>query len=180
MTVSKDEANDLFHALIRLQKLMLAAKSSAPRVNAALDAGAYPTLFTIARLGPVGISDIASLVHSDVSTVSRQVSSLVSHGFLAKQSDPSDGRASLVSLTDAGHDVLGHVQHVRGTWFQGLLDDWESDEAHEFTTHLPPPVEALDRNLRDRGDAPPAAYTASPAAAGRGTATPARPVTKEN
>lgn len=157
VTVSRDEANDLFHALIRMQKLLLAARQAAPRVHPGVDAVAYPVMFTVARHGPVGISDIADALHSDVSTVSRQVSALVSAGLLAKEPDPRDGRATLVSLTDEGHDALELALTARGTWFQGLLADWHPSEAQLLTDHLLRLGDVLDTNLRARRATTPSA-----------------------
>lgn len=155
MSVSKDEANDVFLALLRVQKLLVAAKHSAPRLADGVDATAYPVLFGVAAAGTVRISELATTLHNDVSTVSRQVSGLVAAGFLEKGSDPSDGRVSVVSLTEHGREALVRIQHSRSTWFQGLLTEWESPETTEFVSRLRQLGDALDTNLRARGAAPP-------------------------
>ncbi len=161
MQVSINQANDLFHALIRVQKLLLAARTIAPKVHPGMEATAYPVMFAVHNLGPVGISDVATTLHSDVSTVSRQVSGLFAHGLLDKQPDPADGRATLVSLTEAGRQSLEQVQLVRGEWFRDLLTDWQADEADVFTDHLQHLGDSLDQNLRDRGAAAPTIFPAS-------------------
>ena len=84
----------------------LAARHTAPRVHDGVDVTAYPVLFVIASAGSVRVSDIAGSLHSDVSTVSRQVSALAGHGLVAKEADPSDGRAQVASLTEEGRYVL--------------------------------------------------------------------------
>ncbi|GAB3888830.1 MarR family winged helix-turn-helix transcriptional regulator [Terrabacter terrigena] len=155
MAVSKDEANDVFLGLLRVQKLLVAARNTAPRLEDGVDATAYPVLFVVAGAGTVRVSDIATTLHNDVSTVSRQVSALVSVGLLEKSADPSDGRASVVSLTERGRDALGRIQASRATWFQGLLSDWESPETAAFVSRLRELGDALDANLRARGAAPP-------------------------
>lgn len=161
MQVSINQANDLFHALIRVQKLLLAARTIAPKVHPGMEATAYPVMFAVHNLGPVGISDVATTLHSDVSTVSRQVSGLFAHGLLDKQPDPADGRATLVSLTEAGRQSLEQVQLVRGEWFRDLLTDWQADETDVFTDHLQHLGDSLDQNLRDRGAAAPTIFPAS-------------------
>lgn len=170
--VSTSDANELFHALIRVQKLLLSARSIAPTLRAGLDSVAYPVMFAVHREGLVGISDVASLLHSDVSTVSRQVSGLVAHGLLEKKPDPSDGRATLVSVTDSGQVALEEMQAIRGLWFQRLLADWSHHEAGTFTADLHRLGDALDTNLRERGATTPSALSALPASD--------RPSTKEN
>ena len=151
MAVSRDEANDVFLALLRVQKLLVAAKHSAPRLEDGVDVTAYPVLFVVAGAGTVRISELATTLHNDVSTVSRQVSSLVTHGLLEKSPDASDGRAWVVSLTDHGREALGRIQASRATWFQGLLADWDGPVTTEFVTRLGELGDALDANLRARG-----------------------------
>jgi DNA-binding MarR family transcriptional regulator len=155
VAVTRDEANDVFLGLLRVQKLLVAARSTAPRLEDGVDVTAYPVLFVVAGAGTARISEIATTLHNDVSTVSRQVSALVMAGLLEKSADPSDGRASVVSLTGHGRDVLGHIQASRATWFQGLLSEWESSETAAFVTRLRELGDVLDAHLRARGAAPP-------------------------
>ena len=155
MGVTDQEANDVFLSLLRVQKLLLAARHTAPRVHEGVDVTAYPVLFVIAGVGPVRVSDIATSLHSDVSTVSRQVSALASHGLVAKEAYPSDGRAQVASLTHEGRSVLGRIQSTRAQWFQGLLTDWDGDSAATFIRQPLGLGDALDAHLRARGQALP-------------------------
>jgi len=155
MAVSKDEANDVFLGLLRVQKLLVAAKHTAPRLEDGVDVTAYPVLFVVAGQGTVRISELATTLHNDVSTVSRQVSSLVASGLLEKSADPSDGRAWVVSLTQRGREAVGRIQTSRATWFQGLLSAWDGPATEEFVDRLRELGDALDTNLRARGAAPP-------------------------
>ncbi|HET7398298.1 MAG TPA: MarR family transcriptional regulator [Intrasporangium sp.] len=154
MSVSRESANELFLSLIRVQKLLLAARHHAPRVHAGVDTAAYPVLFVVAG-GPARVSDIASTIHSDVSTVSRHVSGLVRHGLLAKAADPSDGRAQVVSLTAEGIEVVREIQHRRAGWFQQLLEGWEGADCDELSERLHALSDVLDTSLRTRGATPP-------------------------
>ena len=151
MAVSKDEANDVFLGLLRVQKLLVAAKHTAPRLEDGVDVTAYPVLFVVAGQGTVRISELATALHNDVSTVSRQVSTLVAAGLLEKSADPSDGRAWVVSLTEHGRSSLGRIQDSRATWFQGLLSEWDGPETTQFVDRLRELGDALDANLRARG-----------------------------
>ncbi len=151
MAVSEDEANAVFLSLLRVQKLLVAAKHSAPRLEDGVDVTAYPVLFVVAGAGTVRISELATTLHNDVSTVSRQVSSLVTNGLLEKSADPSDGRAWVVSLTEHGRNAVGRIQASRAAWFQGLLTDWDGPVTTEFVTRLRELGDALDANLRARG-----------------------------
>jgi len=151
VTVSKDEANEVFLGLLRVQKLLVAAKHSAPRLEDGVDVTAYPVLFVVAGAESVRISELATTLHNDVSTVSRQVSSLVTSGLLEKSADPSDGRAWVLSLTDHGREALERIQDSRATWFQGLLSNWDGPVTADFVARLRELGDALDANLRARG-----------------------------
>ena len=155
MPVGKDEANRVFLALLRVQKLLVASKHAAPRVHDAVDVSAYPVLFLVGGAESIRISDLATSLHNDVSTVSRQVSALVANGLLDKSADPGDRRAFVVSLTDAGRAALAQIQDSRSGWFQGLLHDWEPADVAGFTEQLRALGDALDANLRARGESPP-------------------------
>jgi DNA-binding MarR family transcriptional regulator len=86
--------------------------------------------------GPRRVSLLADCVHSDVSTVSRQVTMLVSHGLLQKVADTHDGRAFMVSLSAEGIDLVERLKVSRGEWFRKMLQDWEPGEAEAFGEYL--------------------------------------------
>lgn len=132
--------------LVRFVKLLKAARGHAPRVHPEVEPAAYPALFNLAE-GERRISALAEAIHSDISTTSRQVSTLARHGLLEKLSDPEDGRAQVVRLTDAGHGLVGDV-HRQGTeWFQGLLEGWTAQEASDFAAGLEHFMASLEASL---------------------------------
>ncbi len=128
-------ANELADHLIGLIKLMHTVRQHVPRIHPAVDPIAYPLLFNLDR-EPRRVSGLADCVHSDVSTVSRQVSTLVTHGLIAKVPDPEDRRAQVLTLTEAGSDLLREVHAQRGLWFQSLLADWDENDVEQFTGYL--------------------------------------------
>ncbi|QMU80482.1 winged helix-turn-helix transcriptional regulator [Streptacidiphilus sp. PB12-B1b] len=77
-------------------------------------------------------SALAAGVQSDLSTVSRQVAALVTHGLLERQADPVDGRASLLVVTAAGQAVIAEHEHARAAFFEQVLSDWTPDELGQF------------------------------------------------
>lgn len=131
--------------LIRVTKLMHAARQHAPRIHPAVDATAYPILFNLAA-EPRRVSVLAECIHSDVSTVSRQVSTLVGHGLLEKVSDPDDGRAQVVRLSAEGESLLGGLAQQRTDWFRHLMDNWTAEEAAAFAAFLERFGEALEHS----------------------------------
>lgn len=140
-------------ALIRTVKMLHAVRQHAPRQHPNVDPLAYPLLFNLAVL-PRRLSDLAEAVHADVSTTSRQVSSLVDLGFVTRTADPDDGRAQVLALTDEGHALLHAIRDSRDEWLQGLLADWSPEDLASFSDHLTRFASVLEADLttlrRDR------------------------------
>ena len=64
------------------------------------------------------MSDLADLAQGSLPRLSQVVTRLENKGWVRRSADPSDGRATLVTLTDAGWDTIvaaapGHVAEVR-------------------------------------------------------------------
>jgi DNA-binding MarR family transcriptional regulator len=63
-------------------------------------------------------------VHSDPSTISRQVAQLVRLGFVERTADPEDGRATLLAATDEGRRVFEENRRIRNERIAEMLADW--------------------------------------------------------
>jgi DNA-binding MarR family transcriptional regulator len=135
MGISDDTANGLGTSVVRLVKLYTAMRQFAPKVHPGADVSAYPILFHLAQ-GPKRVSALADCIHSDVSTVSRQVSALAVHGLVDKLADPEDRRASILTLTPAGREVIEALQQQRCQWFQSMLENWDPVEVDSLRTLL--------------------------------------------
>lgn len=121
--------------LVRVVKLLHHVRQQAPRRHPQVDPMAYPLLFNLLA-GPLRVSALADAIHSDVSTVSRQVSTLVDLGFVTRGPDPDDGRAQALTLTDEGTALLHAIRDDRDRWLQGLLADWDDADVVSFSQHL--------------------------------------------
>jgi DNA-binding MarR family transcriptional regulator len=158
VAISQDTAAQLSHELVRLMKLFQSLRQHAPRLHPGIDTASYPILFTLLD-GPRRVSSLAGCIHSDVSTVSRQVSGLVAHGLVEKVPDPQDGRAQVLSLTGPGEDLLERLKAQRGEWFRSVLADWTEDEATAFTASLERLTSGFEHS---RDQQPQTAATAGP------------------
>ena len=132
--------------LIRVLKLLTVARTRAPRQHPQVDPMAYPLLFHLAQ-GPKRVSALAEAVHADVSTVSRQVSVLVEHGFVTRGPDPEDGRAQALAVSDEGVALLADIRAGRDRWLHSLIADWSDDDVEAFTERLAALAAALETHL---------------------------------
>ncbi|MEO7070133.1 MAG: MarR family transcriptional regulator [Nostocoides sp.] len=135
MPLSLATATQLSTDLVGVFKLFAALKQHAPRFHEGVEPAAYPVLFNLVD-GPRRVSALADCIHSDVSTVSRQVTTLAAHGLVDKIPDPADGRAAMVSLSDTGLDLVDQLKAGRGAWIQQILDDWEPAQAEQLIERL--------------------------------------------
>jgi DNA-binding MarR family transcriptional regulator len=135
MAISLETATRLSIEMTRVMKLFGSMRQHAPKVHPGVEPASYPILFILIA-GPQRVSLLAEHVYSDVSTVSRQVTTLVSHGLLEKVTDPQDGRACMVSLSAEGAALVEHLKASRGEWFRQLLQDWEPADAQMFADYL--------------------------------------------
>ncbi len=119
--------SDLGHQVIRVTKLLQVARARAGIVENGVEPPTYGILFTLER-GPLRLSDLSTCVHTEISTISRQVSSLAGAGLLEKIPDPDDGRAQLIRVTDAGRDTMRRLRDRRDDWLADLLGDWDPDD----------------------------------------------------
>ena len=97
------------------------------------DRAAHVLLFPLCRVGPVRQSALADLVHADRSTVSRHVTSLVEQGLVRRDADESDGRASVLVMTDAGRVQLDKLRAEREAYLRQVTADWTGEELSTFT-----------------------------------------------
>jgi DNA-binding MarR family transcriptional regulator len=105
---------------------------------------AHVLLKCIASEGRLRASEVADLLRSDPSTVSRQVATLVKDGLIERQADPADGRASLLVLTPEADAVLAEHDRIRLDHFAQLLDGWSETELRRFAAMLQRFTEAYE------------------------------------
>jgi DNA-binding MarR family transcriptional regulator len=120
----------------------------------------YHLLVHLVKDGPSRASALAEAVHSDPSTVSRQVSHLVKLGFIERTADPEDGRATLLAATDEGRRVFEENRRARNQNLAELLANWsESDRLalRDLLGRFATDLENLDRARAASAGAPRAA-----------------------
>lgn len=93
-----------------------------------MDKAAYGLLCRLADQGSVRTSDLAMTLGLDVSTVSRHVAGAEALGYVAREPDPADRRAALLTLTDSGREALDAVRAWRWRVIRSLLADWNDEE----------------------------------------------------
>ena len=123
----------LSEQLPRFMRLVHALKTQLAK-NDNRDRAALVLLFPLARLGPLRQGALADLVHADPSTVSRHVAALVEQGLVHRVADESDGRASRLLVTDAGHAALETLRRERESHLEQVTAAWDDADLAALTT----------------------------------------------
>jgi DNA-binding MarR family transcriptional regulator len=109
-----------------------------------LDPGSFWMLKTLAHLGPLRVTELASHANLDTSTVSRHVTQLERTGLVGRTRDPEDRRAQLVELNDAGRDRLHSAMAQRRALLTAGLQDWPAEDVTELARLLERFVSDID------------------------------------
>ena len=99
---------------VDVTRLRVALARLARRLRKHELAGLTPTqlaaLATVERSGPMRLGDLAAAEGIAPSTLTRLVTALEDSGYVRRYADPSDARASTLSITPGGHDTLERLR----------------------------------------------------------------------
>jgi DNA-binding MarR family transcriptional regulator len=121
-------AAELADEIVRFGRLIAAWKSHSSADRSAADR------VLLARLvvgGERRATDLAAEAMLDLSTVSRQVRSLVDRGLVERRPDPEDGRGTLLAATDAGRAAFDEYRRQRNAEMAELLADWSPRDRYD-------------------------------------------------
>ncbi|WP_218220266.1 MarR family winged helix-turn-helix transcriptional regulator [Nesterenkonia sp. Act20] len=100
----------------------------ARQIDPEIEPASYSVLATLQQMGPQRMTAIARHLGIGKPTLSRQLSTLEARGFVEKATDPDDGRAQMVSLTEEGRSRLESAQGDRAERYLQMLQPWEEQE----------------------------------------------------
>ncbi|WP_410874460.1 MarR family winged helix-turn-helix transcriptional regulator [Nocardia sp. A7] len=117
--------------LVRLHRLR---DRSLAQMNDAsgIDPAGFIVLFRLVCDGAMRSGALAEAVHSDASTVSRQVAQLVGRGLVVRTADPDDGRATVLQATDEGRDVAARIRARRQEAVTIITEHWSAADRASF------------------------------------------------
>ncbi|OZE81997.1 MarR family transcriptional regulator [Rhodococcus sp. 15-649-1-2] len=141
-TADIDTAEELGTQLVRLQRIRERKLAQMSVESGGVEGAAFVCLFRLLRDGPMRSSELATLVNSDPSTVSRQVAQLVEHGHVQRVRDEKDGRAYVLAVTETGRSVADRMHRKRTDSLGLVLADWTQEDRVAL-------VDLLDRFLTD-------------------------------
>jgi DNA-binding MarR family transcriptional regulator len=100
-------------------------------------------LRAITTHGPVRVSDLAAWQGVDKSTITPQVRRLEQRGLVARDGDPGDKRAALLTATDQGRQRLQEMDEVGARLFEQAFDGWSSRDRQTLATLMQRLIDGL-------------------------------------
>jgi DNA-binding MarR family transcriptional regulator len=95
-------------------------------------------LARLSRGGPTSAADLARSEHISPQAVGVTLNSLETRGLVKRDTDPADGRRVLVSLTDAGAELVVYKSDARSLQFaKALASEFTATELHALATAVP-------------------------------------------
>jgi DNA-binding MarR family transcriptional regulator len=122
-------ADRLATQLFRLIRTLERTKAQAAAMRGdRIEKACFGLLVELADKGPRRMTALAEAVLADPSTVSRQVAQLVDLGYVERQPDPEDGRASRLAATERGLAHLAMSRERRNRMIDSVLSDWTTQD----------------------------------------------------
>jgi DNA-binding MarR family transcriptional regulator len=122
-------------------RLRLAIGRLARRIRLDTEYGLPPlqhaALATIEVYGPIRLGELAQREGVTAPTMSRVLASLDERGLVARRPDPDDARSVLLSLTDAGRDVLATVRSAHTAMLAARLHRLSAEQVLSLGAALP-------------------------------------------
>jgi len=128
--------DDIEQQLLRLNRRSQAIHVRTSSGEVVLERSSYGILCLILDEGPQRLGTIATAFTLDPSTITRQVQAVEKAGLAAKTVDPSDRRASLLSLTDQGREAIETARAYRREILGQVIADWSDEEREAFGASL--------------------------------------------
>ncbi|MFI9809460.1 MarR family winged helix-turn-helix transcriptional regulator [Streptomyces sp. NPDC052301] len=102
----------------------------------AVDDLTYPVLSGLARTGACSAADLGREIGLDRTTVTRRADRLEQAGLLQRHPDPADGRATLLALTEEGHNIVSVTRQRLAAGIESSLTTWPQEDAQAFARQL--------------------------------------------
>lgn len=102
--------------------------------------------------GSLRVSELAERLGIDAPAVTRKVQQLERLGFVSRDADPEDKRATRIRITSSGEATLQLVLNAHKKRLARLFDEWTAEELQSFSSSLGSFAEALTKDMENYRD----------------------------
>jgi DNA-binding MarR family transcriptional regulator len=94
-------------------------------------------LFTIVRLGPLGLGDVAEIESVNPTMLSRITAQLCDAGLISREASPGDRRAAFVKATPAGRRMRERIHKERTAALGAHVEELDAEQREALWAALP-------------------------------------------
>jgi DNA-binding MarR family transcriptional regulator len=94
-------------------------------------------LFTVVRLGPIGLSELAGIESLNPTMLSRITAQLCDAGLIVRSADPGDRRQASVAATAAGRRIRERIHRERTRALSTIVEELEEHQREALWEALP-------------------------------------------
>ena len=128
MTEPATETREQLASALRLSLLRAARRIRSQRVNTAATLSQLSALATVHKCGPMSAGEIATIERVQPPSMTKILSSLESAGWVERASHPEDRRQSIISITQAGLNLMEEETRARDEWLAERLQDMDEPD----------------------------------------------------
>jgi DNA-binding MarR family transcriptional regulator len=121
--------------------------------RAGLSLTAISVLARLSEEGPARLTALAAAEGVSQPSMSQLVQRLEGQGMATRASDPADGRAALIAVTDAGRTLLADLRHGRRIRLADLLATLSAEDEAALTLAMHVALPIIQRMIRNAAQA---------------------------
>ncbi|PSR35149.1 MAG: hypothetical protein C7B46_01695 [Sulfobacillus benefaciens] len=125
-SLSAKEATDRLVSIQNLFRVMMERRPRKPERR--LTRLQRFLLITIARQGPLSMSQLGQILDVSQTTISQFVGTLESQGWIVRDFDPNDRRRHLVAMTTKGQNLVEQIQMTHHHYVERILSELTAQE----------------------------------------------------
>jgi DNA-binding MarR family transcriptional regulator len=117
---------------LRLSLLRAARRIRSQRVNTTATLSQLSALATVNKCGPLSAGEIAAVERVQPPSMTKILAALETSGWVARASHPDDRRQSIISITDAGRQLMAEETRARDEWLAERLVDFSAEDIQKL------------------------------------------------
>jgi DNA-binding MarR family transcriptional regulator len=98
-----------------------------------IDQQSHSTLRHLLAWGPMRPTALSEVLGTGASHVSKIIRRLEDAGMVTRATDPTDGRATIITLTDAGDEAARGVYELGDRMINEVLEGWTASDVERYT-----------------------------------------------
>ena len=134
-----DDLQRVEKAIVRIARIGSgrdAARNRAERSGVFLSRPAISIISALHASGPVRLSHLADLTDLEAPLVSREIARLCEDGYVTRAADPTDGRATIVTLASKGRRAYLAYRHATDEIVVEAFARWKAGELRTLADYL--------------------------------------------